>query len=164
MISFFASPPPSTPPPPPSLHLYFVVFLKPLTLWLLRRWRRRALHLAENRHVSRFILACIVINATFLAAEHSEESRVFSQTGRVLNDTFAAIFAAEVACKMFGMGLVPFLANGLQAFDLLLVLASFADFCANSGHLSILRLFRLLRVIRLVRYPKKKNCTLLWSD
>jgi Ion transport protein len=79
------------------------------------------------------------------------------QASNILNIIFTAYFAVEMVIKLIGLGWRGYVADRMNRFDGIVVLASFVEFAmslttiADSGALSVFRAFRLMRVFKLAR-------------
>ncbi|XP_041091858.1 sodium channel protein type 10 subunit alpha-like [Polyodon spathula] len=106
------------------------------------------------------ITACIFTNTLILAIDHHGAS--YSEDLDKGNTVLTVIFTVEAFLKIFALNPVPYLSNGWNAFDFIIVLLSFLDWgltAANvkSFDLSIMRSFRMLRVFKLAKSWKTLN-------
>ncbi|XP_058856638.1 sodium channel protein type 3 subunit alpha-like isoform X2 [Acipenser ruthenus] len=106
------------------------------------------------------ITACIFTNTIILAIDHYGAS--YSEDLDKGNTVLTVIFIVEAFLKIFALNPIPYLSNGWNAFDFIIVLLSFLDWgltAANvkSFDLSIMRSFRMLRVFKLAKSWKTLN-------
>ena len=112
-----------------------------------RRLRERVGDWIESPRIQGVIVALIVINAITLGLETSKTvMAVMGDALRVADRGILAVFAAEIALKLFGRGL-GFFRSGWNLFDLVVVGIALVP---ATGSLSVLRSLRVLRVLRLV--------------
>ncbi|WP_440997030.1 ion transporter [Arhodomonas sp. SL1] len=114
------------------------------TLW---RWRHRAGLWIESPVPHWSIVVLIVLNAIALGLETSDA--VVARIGPVLDGLEAviiAVFAAEIAIKLFAWG-PRFFRSGWNVFDLVIVGIALVP---EAGPFAILRSLRILRVLRLL--------------
>ncbi|XP_039614029.1 sodium channel protein type 1 subunit alpha-like [Polypterus senegalus] len=106
------------------------------------------------------IIFCIFLNTILLAIDYYKApySNILNQGNTILT----AIFAIEAFLKILAFNLLPYLNNGWNAFDFIIVLLSFVDWgltAANfkSFDISVIRSFRMLRVFKLAKSWKTLN-------
>uniref|UniRef100_A0A8C4XC68 Sodium channel protein n=1 Tax=Erpetoichthys calabaricus TaxID=27687 RepID=A0A8C4XC68_ERPCA len=106
------------------------------------------------------IICCIFLNTILLAIDYYKApySNFLNQGNTVLT----AIFAIEAFLKILAFNLLPYLSNGWNAFDFIIVMLSFVDWgltAANfkSFDISVIRSFRMLRVFKLAKSWKTLN-------
>ncbi|XP_051785438.1 sodium channel protein type 3 subunit alpha-like [Erpetoichthys calabaricus] len=86
----------------------------------------------------------------------------YSAGKQLRNIVLTAIFAIEAFLKILAFNLLPYLSNGWNAFDFIIVMLSFVDWgltAANfkSFDISVIRSFRMLRVFKLAKSWKTLN-------
>ncbi len=109
--------------------------------------RHAILQFLDRPQVTRFLIAVILINAVTLGMETSPA--VMAQAGGfilLVDQTCLAIFVAELAARLYGMGL-RFFKSGWNVFDFIIVTISLVP--AGAGF-SVLRALRILRVLRVI--------------
>ncbi|GAA6077473.1 voltage-dependent T-type calcium channel subunit alpha-1H, partial [Tachysurus ichikawai] len=71
----------------------------------------------------------------------------------ISNIVFTSLFALEMVLKLLACGLLGYISNPYNIFDLIIVIISVWELIGQAdGGLSVLRTFRLLRVLKLVRF------------
>ncbi len=111
------------------------------------RTRERAGEWIESPGPRNFIIGLIVFNALLLGLATSTTVMGVAGTWILsLEAVIVAIFAAEIAIKLFAWG-PRFFKSGWNVFDFLIVGISLVP---TAGPLSILRSLRILRVLRLL--------------
>jgi hypothetical protein len=84
------------------------------------------------------------------------------QINELVNVVLTVYFALEMLIKLTGLGLRGYLADRMNAFDGVVVMASLSELIVflnggGSGTLSVFRAFRLMRVFRLARKWEELN-------
>uniref|UniRef100_A0A3Q3QWW3 Sodium channel protein n=1 Tax=Monopterus albus TaxID=43700 RepID=A0A3Q3QWW3_MONAL len=98
------------------------------------------------------ITICIVLNTLFMAMEHYEMTKQFSNMLTVGNLVFTGIFTAEMVLKIIALDPYYYFQTGWNIFDGIIVSLSIMELCLeNMGGMSVLRSFRLLRVFKLAK-------------
>lgn len=107
------------------------------------------------------IMFVIILNTIVLSMDkYPEYNQTILRLFKVLNYIFTVIFTFEVVVKMIALGIKPFLKEGFNVFDTLIVLASLSQIVItmvnpggsnNSGVFLILRTFRVFRIFKLFK-------------
>jgi hypothetical protein len=98
------------------------------------------------------IIAFIIINTIFLAAEHYDMPQWLKTTSDIANYILTAIFTLEMCLKLFGLGIKGYLSDGFNVFDCIIVFVSLVElFQKDKGGISVLRAFRLLRIFKIIK-------------
>jgi len=131
-------------------------------LWLRQAWLQSqvwALGVIDQPWFPVAFLALVIGNVALLAVSHYGMSREYETAIFIGNAVFTALFAAESALKLHGLGAHAFFTDGGNVFDLAIVALSVCDVAVTlsqtGGHsLSILRVVRILRLLRVLRVFK----------
>ncbi|XP_053096179.1 voltage-dependent N-type calcium channel subunit alpha-1B isoform X4 [Pangasianodon hypophthalmus] len=103
------------------------------------------------------ILTMIAINTVVLMMKFSTAPKPYEDTLKWLNIIFTALFTLECILKIIAFGLLNYLREAWNIFDLVTVLGSITDILFTEIkqnkliNLSFLRLFRAARLIKLLR-------------
>jgi len=117
--------------------------------------RKAAFVAAYHPRFESFIIACILLNAVFMASYHEGQSMWYSDTQRAANVFFAWIFLLELTLKMIALFPRRFFAESWNRFDFIIVMASIPDLAgADFLGTTVLRVIRLGRVLRLFKQAK----------
>jgi hypothetical protein len=117
--------------------------------------RKAAFVAAYHPRFESFIIACILLNAVFMASYHEGQSMWYSDTQRATNVFFAWIFLLELTLKMIALFPRRFFAESWNRFDFIIVMASIPDLAgADFLGTTVLRVIRLGRVLRLFKQAK----------
>lgn len=117
--------------------------------------RKAAFAAAYHPRFESFIIACILLNAVFMASYHEGQSMWYSDTQRATNVFFAWIFLLELTLKMIALFPRRFFAESWNRFDFIIVVASIPDLAgADFLGTTVLRVIRLGRVLRLFKQAK----------
>jgi voltage-dependent calcium channel R type alpha-1E len=103
-----------------------------------------------------FIFTCIILNTVSLTIHWYQIPDNISSAMKIVNYSFAAIFALEAIIKLIALGLEYF-KDSWNIFDFIIVLATtisiildfFTTFVAG-GKATIIRTFRVARIFRIV--------------
>jgi hypothetical protein len=146
--------------------------------------KKKLRSLAESTFLTNCVLTIIAINTLLMAIDHEcqvcyDSCMWLKAVLEVCNVVFASIFAAEMTINVLGLGLLAYLRQPANIFDLTIVCVSLAEIrgnlctytcltsatscserldcvnglglCSSEGGLSVLRTFRLLRVVKFLR-------------
>ena len=117
--------------------------------------RKAAFAAAYHPRFESFIIACILLNAVFMASYHEGQSMWYSDTQRATNVFFAWVFLLELTLKMIALFPRRFFAESWNRFDFIIVVASIPDLAgADFLGTTVLRVIRLGRVLRLFKQAK----------
>lgn len=117
--------------------------------------RKAAFAAAYHPRFESFIIACILLNAVFMASYHEGQSMWYSDTQRTTNVFFAWVFLLELTLKMIALFPRRFFAESWNRFDFIIVVASIPDLAgADFLGTTVLRVIRLGRVLRLFKQAK----------
>ncbi|GAB3484149.1 ion transporter [Nocardiopsis coralliicola] len=109
--------------------------------------RDKAVRIVDSRWFQAVVVVLILLNAVSLGLEtYEDELRAAEGLFTAVETTFVALFALELALKMYAHGL-SFFRNPWNWFDMFVV--GIAAVPVTEGF-SVLRLLRILRVLRLV--------------
>eukprot|EP00753_Platysulcus_tardus_P017551 PLAT6433.7.p1 GENE.PLAT6433.7~~PLAT6433.7.p1 ORF type:complete len:1917 (-),score=1127.16 PLAT6433.7:88-5337(-) len=107
-----------------------------------------------------FIIACILVNTVFLAAESDDQTEAVSRVFWVAELTFTIIFTVEIVIKTLGLhGFRNYLKDNMNKFDFVIVLISVFFLVldisnVSSGGLGGLSTLRVLRIFRVLRFSR----------
>lgn len=109
--------------------------------------------LVQNRHFENFIIVLIVLSSVALAVEPPKLD-VSTTLGYILYELdlfFTVVFTAEMALKIFVLGLFGYFETGWNRLDAFIVIISLVSLLAPEVDISFLRTLRFLRVLRPLR-------------
>eukprot|EP01022_Parablepharisma_sp_SALTPOND_P019005 TRINITY_DN318_c0_g1_i4.p3 TRINITY_DN318_c0_g1~~TRINITY_DN318_c0_g1_i4.p3 ORF type:complete len:653 (+),score=82.50 TRINITY_DN318_c0_g1_i4:9017-10975(+) len=103
-----------------------------------------------------FMILCVLINTTVLAMNRYGQPADEASIVQALNTVFTSIFIAEMALKLFSLGIVKYLSDKLNYVDggavvLSIIELIFLDSSKNNSALTAFQAFRMLRALRVVR-------------
>lgn len=108
----------------------------------------------SHKYTQFFVAAVIFINFIISACE----AQMLPEEGTELKDVFSAfewlfniIFGIELLVNIYANWLYPFINNGWNIFDVLIVTISWISMLADFPGITVLRLFRAFRVFRLFK-------------
>eukprot|EP01047_Picozoa_sp_COSAG01_P007944 COSAG01_NODE_306_length_19162_cov_14.196611_20_plen_1802_part_00 len=116
------------------------------------------------------IIVVVVLNTIVMAMDHRndgeempEDTHDFIRTSEI---AFTIIYIAEAVVKMFGLGFLPYLNDGLNIMDLAIVIASivgiFAPVLSSFAAFRVVRLIvKMLRVLRMVKVLAKYQAVVM---
>jgi hypothetical protein len=95
----------------------------------------------------------VMVNTITLAMDRYGQPEDESNALNNLNIAFTSVFTAELAGKLFGMGLVKYLTDPLNYLDGAVVIFSLIEivFLNGQGALSAFRTLRIFRAVRMIR-------------
>jgi hypothetical protein len=117
-----------------------------------------------------FMTACVGLNTLVLSMYHYGISDEMNNTLNQINLSFTALFAAEMAIKLIGLGIRRYFKDAMNYLDGLVVVLSLIELIFLSGERSafsafrairVFRIFRVMRVARLFRYFKSMTSIML---
>jgi hypothetical protein len=122
--------------------------------------RRYAREFVNSGPINFFLLSCVFLNTIILALDGLTPDS-WTEFFNNLNLAFTAIFAAEMALKLFGLGLRLYVKDFFNVFDAFVVAISMVELVINSlgnggnggatSGLKAVRIFRIFRVLRVTR-------------
>lgn len=117
--------------------------------------------LVNSKLFNKIMITIVILNTIILSIDHYGISSNALYTLNVLNLSLTIIFSLEVLLKFIGNGLISFVRDKMNTFDLIVVILSIVEIVFLSGNSSkisafravrIFRLFRVLRVAKMFRY------------
>ncbi|XP_035390987.1 voltage-dependent T-type calcium channel subunit alpha-1H [Electrophorus electricus] len=109
--------------------------------------------IVDSKYFNRGIMIAILINTLSMGVEYHEQPAELTDVLEISNIVFTSLFALEMLLKLVACGLIGYISNPYNIFDLIIVIISVWEIMGQAdGGLSVLRTFRLLRVLKLVRF------------
>ncbi|XP_047658687.1 voltage-dependent T-type calcium channel subunit alpha-1H [Tachysurus fulvidraco] len=109
--------------------------------------------IVDSKYFNRGIMIAILINTLSMGVEYHEQPAELTDVLEISNIVFTSLFALEMVLKLLACGLLGYISNPYNIFDLIIVIISVWELIGQAdGGLSVLRTFRLLRVLKLVRF------------
>ncbi|XP_076846105.1 LOW QUALITY PROTEIN: voltage-dependent T-type calcium channel subunit alpha-1H [Brachyhypopomus gauderio] len=109
--------------------------------------------IVDSKYFNRGIMIAILINTLSMGVEYHEQPAELTDVLEISNIVFTSLFALEMLLKLLACGLLSYVSNPYNIFDLIIVIISVWEIVGQAdGGLSVLRTFRLLRVLKLVRF------------
>lgn len=136
----------------------------------LEYWTQPLYRLSISRSFGIFMTACVGLNTLVLSMYHYGMSDEMSNILNQINLSFTALFAAEMAIKLIGLGIRRYFKEAMNYLDGLVVVLSLIELIFLSGERSafsafrairVFRIFRVMRVARLFRYFKSMTSIML---
>ena len=120
-------------------------------------FRRRCHDLVTSTGFDGFILLIIILNCVMMASDSPmrETPPIFEKVELIFN----IIFTCEMTLKIIAFGLPPYLSDGWNLIDVVVVSTAWAPYLfPNMGNYSAIRAIRVLRALRTVnRVPSLKK-------
>ncbi|KAK3530610.1 hypothetical protein QTP86_028871, partial [Hemibagrus guttatus] len=111
--------------------------------------------IVDSKYFNRGIMIAILINTLSMGVEYHEQPAELTDVLEISNIVFTSLFALEMVLKLLACGLLGYISNPYNIFDLIIVIIRqdvWELIGQADGGLSVLRTFRLLRVLKLVRF------------
>ena len=122
--------------------------------------------IARSKHFNGFIIIVIILNTIALSMDKYPEYpddilKYFSY----FNIAFTFVFTIEAAIKLIALGLIPFMSEGFNVFDLFIVMSSifqiYLEYTGGSTKGGLILILRTLRVFRIFKLFKVGDLRML---
>ena len=110
----------------------------------------------ESQLIDAFLILCGLANTVILAMSRYEQPEREASIIQIMNNVFTGIFIAEMALKIFAIGIVKYVFDAMNIIDGVVVILSiveiiFLDSSQNNSFLKSFQAFRILRAFRVIR-------------
>ena len=115
------------------------------------KFKRTCQDIVSQQAFDFFVVIVILFNIVVLSIQangSSEKNELFIQTSNVIVTIF---FCLELIIQMVASDIIPYLSNGYNILDLVIVLASVIELFNSHGQLSVFQTFRVFRTFKLFK-------------
>ena len=120
---------------------------------ILKKIRYTVKNIINHPLIQQLLMFCVIINTIILSLDRYNQPVGEENICQAINIAFTCLFALEMFLKIFGIGIVKYLSDGLNYLDGFVVILSLVEliFLSGQGSFTAFRAVRVFRVVRMLR-------------